>query len=160
METLAYGIIIDFIPAIATGAAALAAYYSYCGLETWRKELKGKKKFDVAEETLVLVYQARRAISYMRSPLGFSGEGSTRDQNQNEANDEKEIWDSAYVPHERFNKNKETFSKLDVMKYRFEVLFGKELTPPFDAINEAVNRVLMDVNRLGRLMIEEKNTVR
>ena len=45
------------------------------GINAWRREFIGRRKIELAEETLVLFFEARDVVSWIRSPMGFAGEG-------------------------------------------------------------------------------------
>lgn len=47
---------------------------AYCGLTTWRKELKGKSEYTKAKEVLKAVYKVRRGFMVVRAPAIFSYE--------------------------------------------------------------------------------------
>ena len=61
------------------GALALIS-----GIRAWKREYIGKRKIELAEDTLMLFYQARDAIREIRNPFGRIGEGSSRQKGDNE----------------------------------------------------------------------------
>ena len=89
------------------GALALIS-----GIRAWKREYIGKRKIEIAEDTLMLFYQARDAIREIRNPFGRSGEGSSRQKADNETERETELLDRAYVVYERYQKHEELFNKL------------------------------------------------
>ncbi len=50
-------------------SAATVAFLAYQGVDTWRKELKGKSEYELAKNVLLAVYQVREAFKYVRNPL-------------------------------------------------------------------------------------------
>jgi hypothetical protein len=55
-------------------SAVSAAVFAYCGLTTWRKELKGKSEYQLAKEILKSVYKVREAFKYVRNMAIFQNE--------------------------------------------------------------------------------------
>ena len=84
----------------------LSAITILLGIRAWKREFIGKRKIELAEETLMLFYQARDAIRDIRSPFIRIGEGSTRKKLDNETSKETELMNRAYVVIERFEKKR------------------------------------------------------
>ncbi|MBI2868052.1 MAG: hypothetical protein HYX97_06930 [Chloroflexi bacterium] len=127
----------------------IAAFSVIFGVNAWRIEYVGKRRYDLAEETLALFYESRDAISQIRSPSGYGGEGSTRKAAPNESPEEKQINDQAYVVSERYIKRQELFNKLYAMRYRWMARFGKDSAKPFDDLNKIVNEILISARMLS-----------
>ena len=96
------------------------------GVNAWRREFIGRRRIELAEEALVLFYEAKDALRWIRSPGGFVGEGQTRKPRENETPEEKEIFDHAYIVIERYNKQQELFNKIHAMRYRYMAKFGTQ----------------------------------
>jgi len=129
-------------------ASIIASGTVIYGIKTWRREYIGKRNIELAEDVLALFYEARDAIRYMRSPAGYTGEGSTRNANPNESPEEKKINDNAYVVFERYNKRQELFNKIYSMRYRYMAQFGKDEAKPFDDLNNIVNDIFISATML------------
>lgn len=97
---------------------------------------------------LALFYEARDVISFIRNPLGNSGEGSTRNVAPSETPEEKRINDNAYVAFERYNKRQDLFNKIHSMRYRYMAQFGKDSAKPFEDLNKIVNDILISAQML------------
>jgi len=119
----------------------IAAIVVVFGVNAWRREYIGKRNVDLAEEVLALFYEARDVISYIRSPFGFTGEGSTRSADSGESPEEKKINDRAYTVFERYNKKQDLFNKLYSMRYRYMARFGKDSAKPFDDLHNIVTDI-------------------
>lgn len=128
--------------------ASIAATY---GIIAWRKEHIGKKKIDLAEEVLCSIYEIKDVIRSIRSPFGFSGEGSSRKRADFEIKEESEILDNAYVVYERYDKYKDTFNNFYKLKYRYMANFGKSAEEPFKIIRKATAEIFSASNMLGRV---------
>ncbi len=123
-------------------AAAFAAFQAWKGLSTWRHELIGKRKAELAEEVLSGFYQTADAIKSIRSPLSFpEHESKDRERTKTETEDQTKALDAHYVPIARIEKRSEFFSDLLAKKYRMKALFGDEVDIPFNTLNKILNDI-------------------
>lgn len=129
---------------VIVGALALIS-----GIRAWKREYIGKRKIELAEDTLMLFYQARDAISEIRNPFGSIGEGSSRQKAEHETETETKILNQAYVVFERFKKQEEIFNKLQSTRYRFMARFGRENEEPFIELNKILKDIFIAANMLG-----------
>jgi hypothetical protein len=60
--------------AIAALAAAAAIVVAFMGLNTWKRQLHGNTKYDLARRLLRATYRLREAIRYVRTPMISVGE--------------------------------------------------------------------------------------
>jgi hypothetical protein len=143
--------VLEIINTIAIIAASGVAIY---GINAWRKEFQGKRKIELAEEVLALFYEARDAISAIRSPLGFQGEGSTRKPQEGESPQEKQARDKAYVVYERFEKRQEVFNKLHSKRYQFMARFGTEQGKLFEDLRHIIIDIHCAAGELSEIWCE------
>ena len=68
-------LVFDILKSISIIIASGVAIY---GINSWRREIKWKRKYELAEETLSLFYEVQDAISIIRSPFVSVSEGKTR----------------------------------------------------------------------------------
>ncbi|MEN3373161.1 hypothetical protein [Dechloromonas sp. ZS-1] len=129
----------------------LAALFAIYGLDAWRREHVGKRRIELAEETLALFYQAKDAIESIRNSFGYEGEGTTRVPGLNENPEHKAALDQAYVLIERYNRHSELFSRIHSLRYRVMAQLGIEAAQPFDALNRIVNELIFSARRMARL---------
>lgn len=129
-------------------ASSVGAWAAVCGLRTWRKELRGKKEHDLAEETLIAFFKARDAIRRIRDPLGRSDEGKS-DASDGLGPDEKRARETPRVVSERFGREQEIFSSLDALRPRFAALFGEDGAQPFGNLREIVWSIIAAAGELG-----------
>ena len=52
----------------------VAVWVAIYGIDSWRREHTGKRQIELAEDSLVLFYEASDAIKHMRHPLSFASE--------------------------------------------------------------------------------------
>jgi hypothetical protein len=136
----------DILQSISIIIAAIFAIYS---VNAWRKELRGQRQFDVAEQALSLIYECRENLYMIRSIMGYGGEGTTRKRRDNETEEESKSLDSAYVLIERYERVKGSFIKLHAIKYRFMALFGQKHAKPFNDVNRIIAELFGAARRLG-----------
>jgi len=136
----------DILQSISIIIAAIFAIYS---VNAWRRELKGQREFNVAEQALSLIYECRDNLRMIRSPFGHASEGTTRKRRDNETEEESKVLDSAYALIERYERVKDSFIKLQAIKYRFMALFGQENEEPFNEVNKIMNELFLAARRLG-----------
>ena len=126
------------------------AVIAILGLNTWRKEMVGKRKSELAEEVLALFYEARDIFSWARFPGGYSSEGETRPVIEEESTEQAEARKGWYVPAERLIKHTDLFSRLHSLKYRFIAYFGTDASKPFEGIKSIHDKILIATSTLIR----------
>ena len=146
IENLNWGMTFEILKSMSIILASGVAIY---GINSWRRETKWKKKYELAEEVLSCFYEISEAFDFIRDPAGYEGEGSSREQKPDESTEETERLNNAYVVIERYQKVKSPFNKLKTLKFRFMVLYGKDSEEPFMEINQLVNRLFIASQRLG-----------
>ena len=147
---------IEIIKAISIIIASLVAIY---GLDSWRRELRDKRRIELAEETLTLFYQAFDAINYMRFPGSYGYEGKSREKEEGESDDAKEVRDNAYVLIERYKPYEKIFSRIQSLRYRFMAIFGKDCGEPFVRIRKLVNILFLSARKLARLWAKKSEEI-
>ncbi len=125
------------------------------GISAWRRSFIGQKKIELAEETLDEFFQARDAISAIRNPMSFGGEGSSRKRRESETEEESGILDNAFIVVERYEKYSELFSRLDSKKYRFSMYFGRDTIRHFNELRGIVFEILSSSRKLSRHWIDQ-----
>ncbi len=146
------GLCVDvFSKLISAGATVFAACVAIYGIKAWRREFKGKRDIELAEEVLELFYKARDAIRAIRSPLGYSHEGKKVVERLKAEGGEGDIDLQMATVLERYEAREETFQKLQMLQYRFMARFGKDKTKPFDDLRECVNSIFFAARMLSML---------
>lgn len=123
------------LPGVSSLATVVAAGTAIWGIRAWRREHTGKRRIDLAEEVLALVYEIKDVLASVRSPLGHSEEGQTCPSMPDATNKEKAMLCTAYIPIERCNFRRDIFARLRSLRYRFMALNGKDAGIPFEEIN-------------------------
>lgn len=147
----------EFLKDISLIVASCTAIY---GIGSWRREHKGKRQAELAEEVLSLFYEARDAIKHIRNPFSHAGEGATRKQSENESADQKKAYDQAYVVFERYNANLELFNRLHSLRYRFMTQFGEDSAEPFVELRKILNKIFASAQTLANLWAKQRTHFR
>lgn len=145
------------IESISIIIASLTAIYS---IDQWRREHRGKRQAELAEEALSLFYEAQDAIRHIRTPFAYGGEGSSRKSGNKESPEEKQAFDKAYVVFERFGSHNELFNKLHAIRYRFMAEFGVDAAKPFDVLQRIANEIKVSARMLARLWARQNRSFR
>jgi hypothetical protein len=80
----------------------IACWVAIFGINAWRREFIGKRRIELAEEVLGAFFAVKDAISYIRSPVSYTDEGSTRKKQNYETEEETKIMNRAYIVFERY----------------------------------------------------------
>jgi len=141
-------------PALQALSIAVTAGFAIKGLNAWRRQVVGKRRIEVAEETLLAAYKIRDAFPYFRSPgRPFSSEGSTRPgRGENESAGLQSTRDSYFVPIERLQDPRivDAFAHFSRAALLCETYFGTATAKPFHEILRARNRVVVAAQMLMR----------
>ncbi len=112
----------DIVVAVSSGLVAAVALY---GLFTWRKQMTGKAKFDVARNVAFLARKVAQDFESARYPLSLSTEAGGRAKGQNESQRESEILDQWYLQLRRLDILRNDLSKLEATAWEAEIVLGE-----------------------------------
>lgn len=146
----------DWIEGLKQISVLVAAWVAIYGIDSWRREHTGKRRLELAEDSLALFYEAADAIKHIRSPFAFSSETDTIERGERESDEEFQARKNASVVFVRYNGYKELFSKLYAMRYRFMAQIGKTEAKPFDDLHSVVNEVTGAARVLARLWVRDQ----
>ena len=121
------------------------------GIDSWRREHRGKREIELAEDVLTLFYEARDAIKYMRHPVSSADEWSDVEKSPNETEAQWQARKDANVAYKRYNDRKDLFNKIYAMRYRFMAQIGPAQAQPFEDLNQIVHNILISAQLLARL---------
>jgi len=121
---------------INTLAIVIASIVAICGISAWRKEFQGKRNIELAEEVLILFYEAKDAIRMIRNPNPFHRGEKTRKPEENETPRQKEARDRFYFIYEGFGKKQDIFNKLTSKRFQFKARFGNDKDKPFEDLKD------------------------
>jgi hypothetical protein len=121
------------------------------GIDSWRREHKGKRDVELAEDVLALFYEARDSIRYMRHPFSPIGECADIEKLPNETDAQWQARKDASVVFKRYKDRKDLFNKIYAMRYRFMAQIGISQAQPFEDLNQIVHEILIAAQMLASL---------
>lgn len=119
------------------------------GVGAWKREFIGKRKIELAEETLATYFEIKDAIAFIRSPFSSNTEGSTREQAPYETEAEKQLLNRGFIVFERYEKKKEIFIRFSTLKYKFMAVFGPKTEQIFTDTHQIINSIFTSANMLA-----------
>lgn len=121
---------------VVAGAAISTATVGWKALNKWRDETVGKRRLEVAEDTLSAFYQVQETIYDARAPFIAASE-----MVKEEGVPDDVVRDSAYGPIRRLRHSFDHIRDLRTRRHRFAALFGREATKPWDDIEAVLNEI-------------------
>jgi hypothetical protein len=112
----------------------VASSVAVWGISSWRREFQGKRRIELAEDVLAQMYEAKDALTSIRSPFSYEGENAGRQVAENETPLVKQCGDRAYIWATRYEHHQGLFTRLYSMRYRIMALMGKDAAKPIDEI--------------------------
>jgi len=121
------------------------------GIDSWRREHKGKREIELTEDVLALFYEARDIIKYMRHPFSSAGECADVEKLPDETENQWQARKNASVVFKRYNERKDLFNRIYAMRYRFMAQIGPAEAQPFEDLNKIVKEILVAARVLAQL---------
>lgn len=140
-----------FFEVIKNISVLIAIWVAIYGIDSWRREHRGKRQIELAEDTLALFYEARDAISHIRHEAGFSSETEEVERGDHETDEKYEARKKASVVFFRYNQHSDLFNKLHAMRYRFMSLIWKNEAEPFEDLRKIENDIFLSARMLAQL---------
>lgn len=128
---------------------AITAYFAVRSLRAWRIQLVGKRRFEVAEQTIVAAYKAKEALSWIRSPLSWSTEAKERPREKDEVDSQSRQRDAYFVPFKRMKDTADDFAELQKVRLLCKVHFGEEAVKQIDILFRARTEVRVAAETLS-----------
>lgn len=145
---------LGFLRDISVLGAALMAIY---GIDEWRRAHIGKRRIDLAEETLAKFYEVRDAIRSIRNPAGFGWESKELKQGESESDEHFAARQDLSMIYFRLENTDVLFRDLAAMRYRFAAAFGKDKADPFNTILKIRSKIISAVQMLPRLRTQPEH---
>jgi len=135
---------------IAVGlSAATATYFAYQGLDTWRRELKGKSEYQLAKDVLRSVYKVREAFKYVRNPAIYSYEyPEDMTTNTGYLVQEHKADGTLHVYQERWKRMDDAFKELEELFLKALVEWGSEYQDVILDLRKLRGELLVDIQHL------------
>lgn len=127
----------------------VACFTGMLGISAWRREALGRRRIEVAQETLAAVYEFRDVVAGVRSPLAFSNEQEGRPRQESETADEAAARDRAFVVFNRIHRHSEVIGRVESLKYQFMATFGREAESDFRSLLSVIGDLRTSAYILG-----------
>ena len=139
----------ESITNIAQALSVIAACWAIVsGVDAWKREFIGKRRIELAEDTMSAFFEIKDAIASIRNPFSTNEEGKSRKKAGYESEVDSELLDRGYVVFERYEAKKEIFSHFNTLKYRFMASFGHETEEIFKETNRCLNNIFSSARML------------
>ena len=132
-----------------TLAIASACWAIISGIGAWKREFIGKRKIELAEETLSAFFEIKDAIAFIRNPWSSGNEGATRQRSTYETEPETQLLDRGYIVFERYESKKDVFVRFNTLRYKFMAVFGTDTENIFKETNQSLNSIFISSNMLA-----------
>jgi hypothetical protein len=143
--------IVELIGNIGIIVASGAAIW---GVSAWRREFKGKRDMELAEDVLCLFYRAERAIQAVRCPGSYLSEQQGRAPEQRETPEQEQARNQAHVVFKRIQDHAQVFDQLYALRFRFVARFGRGAAKPFDEMKGIIDDIWVAAGCLAVLWAE------
>ena len=138
------------IAAIVQAMAVLSACWAIIsGVDAWKREFVGKRRIELAEQTLAKFFEVTDAVAYIRNPFSNIEEGKTRQRGVHETVNQSELLDRGYIVVERYSKKEAVLADFSTLKYRFMASFGAETQQIFTDTFKTVNSIFSSARMLA-----------
>jgi len=136
-------------------AVIVASLVAILGVSAWKREFKGKRDMELAENVLESFYRAERAIEAIRFPIWNLADGQARSPEPDETPEEKKARDRAYIVIKRIKEHSDIFNQLYTLRFRFMARFGRHRAKPFDEMKRVVDTIMVCTRRLAEFWAEQ-----
>lgn len=145
------GELIGLLSNVAVFGASVAAVW---GVNAWKREFKGRRDIELAEDVLCLFYRIERAIQAIRWPGSDSSEQQGRAPEQRETPAQEQARNQAYVVFKRIQEHTEVFHQMYTLRFRFMARFGRDAAKPFDEMKRIADEIWVSAKCLEELWAE------
>ncbi len=122
---------VTLIKDVITGLSAItAAVIAILGLQAWKKQLKGKTEYELAQRLLRATYKVREAFAWVRNPFQSAAEISNAMKDSNIEGDpinnpKVRAQSEGAVYEKRWQKVQEAFVELESVLLEAEAIWGQ-----------------------------------
>ena len=141
----------DVLGAVTAASAVAGAITAALALRTWRKQLVGGRRAEVAEAVLTEFYEYKVFFRAARSAAFSSNEFERRERDPDEERWVSDQLDFCFVLLRRFDARSELRARLWGHQSRFKALFGDAEARPFETLFDAESEFLAAVNAVAQL---------
>ena len=140
--------LVAFSTVLQTFAVVVTAAVAIWGINQWRRQQVGKRRLEIAEETLSAFYEVQGVIGYARAPFGYAEEGTERPRIAGETESLARTRDSYYRSAHRLCEHEDLFAKLRTLRLLCKVHFGEKSDAPFGEMSKVRHEIAVAVRML------------
>jgi hypothetical protein len=124
-------------------SAIILGYVAITGLQSWKAQMKGKNKYEIAKKIMLDVLGVRNAIIQLRHPIIYGGEIESAKKNMQDKRDLSvdSITDNRLVYTLRWQRIQQAHDQLEVDSMEGELLFGGSFLQRIVDIRMLVNEL-------------------
>jgi hypothetical protein len=127
---------VSLISDIVVGVSALGvAVIAFFGLRTWRRELTGKAKFNLARDLMLLGFKLEALFEGARHPFTYSTEYADRPRKEDETQNVSQVLDEWYARANRLKTLHENLIKIQEASWEAQILLNEDSK---NSVSEAV----------------------
>ena len=109
------------------------------GFTTWRKELKGKHKYELSKQIIAATYSIRDMIDQVRNPFISVYEYRGREEKKYETDYQKRASESYFALSNRYSELQKQLKDFNTLKVEAEAIFNSDHRKVLDKVNEVAN---------------------
>jgi hypothetical protein len=114
----------DIVVAVAAIIVAVSGLY---GLLQWKRELKGKQKFELARRIAINAFEFRDRFHFARSPLTFGSESADRPRAPDETREAASVSDEWFARGKRMEALRNTARLLHEASWEASILLDQDI---------------------------------
>lgn len=137
-------------PIVQAISIAITAFFAVRSLRAWRIQLVGKRKFEVAEETILAANKAFESLQWIRNGAVFSNEAKDRPKEGPELDNDARLRDTYWVPLKRIHDSADQWAELGKVRLLCKIHLGSEAA---DAAEELF-KVRREVTVASRMLVD------
>ncbi len=144
---------ITLIKDIITGLSAFtAAVIAIMGLQAWKKQLKGKTEYELAQRLLRATYKVREAFSWVRNPFQSAAETSNAMKESNIEGDpinnpKVHAQSEGAVYEKRWQRVQEAFVELESVSIEAEAIWGQSARDNFKPLQTCASTLAVNIKK-------------
>jgi len=143
--------LIEAISTIVQSMSAVAvAFIALYGLQTWRRQMIGQRRYEVVHKLLLLARKFRVAFSKSRSSHISSYEYESRERNKDDTPEIAEIFDEHYARIAKLAPSWQIYIEIEQVVWEAEIITGEDistLAKPFQEVLLVLKKALGDYVR-------------
>ncbi|WP_267111421.1 hypothetical protein [Xanthomonas sacchari] len=142
LDWLKIGAVLQGVGGIMQGlGAGFLVWITWRGVSAWREELRSKRKQELAEEALSLVYRVVDGVHHMRSAFVSAAEMNAVPRPEKISDEDFDMLKMYLAVQRRFAQHEKAHGDLLAIRYRVAAVFGADTRKQIEALLTVVREV-------------------